>query len=395
MSPSPSTRPLVARSIDVITANQAPTGAYPAAPAYHTYSYSWLRDGSFIAASMDAHGRRDSASAFHGWVAGTVEQYAHKVERLEAEVDIALGGTGDPLCPLDDRYTLHTRFTVDGGETREHWGDFQLDGYGFWLTSVAQHLALSGEDPEPMRRAIDLVRRYLVATWGLGCFDCWEEYPTRRHMTTWAAVARGLRNSAVAGLSPLPTADDIERRLGAAMGPSSVLRKFVPDDRPIAAAPVAEPAPEAGAVAGHERVGRSLGPDAIDGSALLVLGGFGPFAPTSDVVRSTSRAIEDELVVDGGVHRYLEDEYYGGGLWIVLAGALATVLAPHDAGRAREVLTWIEDQASAAGDLPEQVTTHMCKPEAKEGWVERWGAPARPLLWSHAMYLLGVAASGQ
>ena len=161
------------------------------------------------------------------------------------------------------------------------------------------------------------------------------------------------------------------------------------------AASVVKPAPRVGAVAGHERVGRPLDPDAIDGSALLVLGDFGPFAPTSDIVRATSRAIEEELVVDGGVHRYLEDEYYGGGLWVVLAGALATVLAHRDASRAREILTWIEDQASAAGELPEQVTTHMRKPEAKEGWVERWGVPARPLLWSHAMYLHGVIASDQ
>jgi len=82
-------------------------------------------------------------------------------------------------------------------------------------------------------------------------------------------------------------------------------------------------------------------------------------------------------------------------MWIVLARALATVLAPRDAGRAREILIWIEDQASATGDLPDQVTTHIREPEAKAGWVERWAVPARPLLLSHAVCLLGATASNR
>jgi GH15 family glucan-1,4-alpha-glucosidase len=393
MSTDPRTRPLVVSSIELIAANQAVSGAYIAAPEYHTYSYSWLRDGSFIAASMDAHGRSASASAFHHWVARTVERYAHKVERLEAEAERAIGGTGDPLRPLDDRYTLHTRFTVDGHETGEHWGDFQLDGYGFWLTSVIRHLDLTGEEPEPLRRAIDLVRRYLDLTWRAPCFDCWEEYPTRRHMTTWAAIEQGLRASSSLGSDQIDV-DDLSRRILEQAGSPPTLRKFAADDGVGAQASpgVRVPGVTSGAVAGHERIGRPLDPDAIDGSALLVLGDLGPFEATSDLVHNTLRAIEDELVVDGGVHRYLEDEYYGGGLWVVLAGALATALAACDATRASDVLAWIESQADASGHLPEQVTMHMLRPTAMEGWVERWGPPARPLLWSHAMYLLGVAA---
>jgi len=391
MSNASSSHQLVARSIEVITGSQAPTGAYVAAPGYDTYAYSWLRDGSFIATSMDVCGRSESARAFHHWVAHTVERYAHKVERLEAETDTALKGTGNPLRPLDDRYALHTRFTVDGDEVGEHWGDFQLDGYGFWLTSVLRHLAWTGDDPRPVERAIDLVSRYLVRTWQLACYDCWEEYPTRRHMTTWAAIAQGLRVSGAAGLGPTRLADDIGSRLADAIGLSSVMRKFVAGDEPVR--PAVETPTASRAIAGHERVGRSLPSDAIDGSALLVLGDFGPFEATSAVVRNTLAAIEDELVVDGGVHRYLEDEYYGGGLWVVLAGALATIWSTRDVGRAREVLTWVEDQADASGSLPEQVTTVTRKPGAEEGWVERWGPPAHPLLWSHAMYLLGVAAT--
>jgi len=384
-------RPLVTRSIEVVAEGQAATGAYLAAPGYRTYGFSWIRDGSFIAVSMDAHGRHASVRAFLLWVARTVERHAHKVDRLAAELDLAQAGTGDPLRPLDDRYVLHTRFTTEGDETGEHWGNFQLDGYGFWLTSVLRHFVMGDEDPGPVRRAIDLVSRYLAMTWRSACFDCWEEYPTRRHMTTWAAIARGLRESAAAGIGPAGIAAEIEASLLEAIGDASVLRKMVPDDDRLLA-PI-EASASGAAIAGHERVGRPLPPESIDGSALLVLGDFGPFDPTDNVVRNTLAAIEDQLVVDGGVHRYLEDEYYGGGLWVVLAGALATIWAPLDAGRARAVLDWIEEQADATLALPEQVTTQMRYPSAKRDWVERWGSPAHPLLWSHAMYLLGVAAS--
>ena len=384
---------LVAASIDVIADHQAPTGAYLAAPAYDAYSYCWLRDGAFIASAMDAHGRHASAASFHEWAARTIDRHAHKVRRLEAEVETALErAAADPLNPLDEAYTLHTRFTVGGEEGREEWGNFQLDGYGFWLTSIVRHLSATANDPAPYETAIRLVCRYLILTWQLPCFDSWEEYPTRRHMTTWAAIARGLRDAGklLGDEASLAAAAHITAQLVDLTRPHAVLRKFVPDagGRP---AVVKATASSAFAIAGHERIGNPLAIDAIDGSALLVLGDFGPFPPQHGIVSATLQAIEESLVVEGGVHRYLEDEYYGGGLWIMLAGALAYAQAPHNATRAREVLDWIERQADGALQLAEQSTAHLRKPEGLAPWTKRWGPPASPLLWSHAMYLLGYA----
>lgn len=393
MGTRPVARSLVASSIDVITANQAPTGAYVAAPEYDTYRYSWLRDGSFIAAAMDAHGRHESAAAFHHWVARTVERFAYKVELLEERADEALAGTGDTLRPIGDEFTMHTRFTIDGEEAGERWGDFQLDGYGFWLTGVSDHLSTTHQDPAPYTRAIDVVQRYLTSLWQLPCFDSWEEYPARRHMTTWAAIAKGLQSSfdAVGG-STTTTATRIMGRLESLIEPANILRKFVPHAEPATTDGLSAHDPLAGpAVAGHERVGRDLGDDAIDGSALLVIGDMGPFPPDSAVGRATLDAVVETLVVDGGVHRYLGDEFYGGGLWVVLAGALAAGLAATDAARSRDVLHWIESTANAKGHLPEQVETHLLEPQQRAAWVERWGPAARPLLWSHAMYLIASA----
>jgi len=386
MSSRPVLSLLVASSIGVIERSQSPTGAYVAAPEYGTYEYSWIRDGAFIAAAMDAHGRHDSADAFHRWVAGTVERHADKIRNVEAA----------PKGPFDESQVLHTRFTTNGQEGTERWGNFQLDGYGFWLTSVARHITTTSTDPEPYRGAIDLVCRYLTLTWKRPCFDCWEEYPTRRHMTTWAAVAKGLCDSGrlLDDGGAIGVSQDIVKHLTDHIGSDGTLLKFVPQsEAEDHAEEISQPTTKA--VAGHERIGRSLHPNAIDGSALLVLGSFGPFPLDDPIVARTLRAIEETLVVEGGVHRYLEDEYYGGGLWIVLAGALASAQSRENPKRAKQILDWIEAQADAVGHLGEQSSTHLRKPESREPWVERWGPPAKPLLWSHAMYLLGEATVRQ
>ena len=45
-------------------------------------------------------------------------------------------------------------------------------------------------------------------------------------------------------------------------------------------------------------------------------------------------------------------------------------------------------QAIPGGDLPEQEPTDLNDLNYYEPWVERWGPPAVPLLWSHANYLI-------
>jgi GH15 family glucan-1,4-alpha-glucosidase len=94
--------------------------------------------------------------------------------------------------------------------------------------------------------------------------------------------------------------------------------------------------------------------------------------------------VESELVSPGGgVWRNLDDDYYGGGEWLLLTAMLG--LAKPE--RAAECLRWIEAHASADGDLPEQAQDHLLRPDRYRPWVERWGEPPSPLLWSHAMYL--------
>jgi isomaltose glucohydrolase len=115
--------------------------------------------------------------------------------------------------------------------------------------------------------------------------------------------------------------------------------------------------------------------EGLDGShAFLVVLGLA----NVDVLAEIERTL--------GYHRHLEDDYYGGGEWPVLAGLVgwARCLNGLDA---RPQLGWIESQAESDGALPEQAGERL-RPASYDGWVARWGPPAVPLLWSHAMYLI-------
>jgi len=127
---------------------------------------------------------------------------------------------------------------------------------------------------------------------------------------------------------------------------------------------------------GDDTVRAAIDPGAerLDGShAFLVALGL---APAEHLDR-----IEHEL----GYHRHADDEYYGGGAWLILAAftGWARVVTGRDA---TPQLEWIEAHATAGGELPEQVPP-LLLPERYEPWVGKWGPPPSPLLWSHAMYL--------
>ncbi|HIE22469.1 MAG TPA: hypothetical protein EYP73_07730, partial [Acidimicrobiia bacterium] len=249
---------LADHSIGLILDHQAPSGAYPAAPHYPTYRYSWIRDGAFIAYAMDLHGQHHSAQAFHRWVARTVARHAHKVDLLEARPDDRSPAESDRLQVLDDQYVLHTRYTLDGQEAGQEWGNFQPDGYGYWLTALSHHLKVTNGSVDEYREAIATVARYLGLTWDLPCYDCWEEYPTRRHSTTWAAISAGLRHAAelIDDPSAVALADTIMGQLLEHGTHAHTLTKFInlaEDAPPTRTNPITPPA----ALAGHERVGKT------------------------------------------------------------------------------------------------------------------------------------------
>jgi isomaltose glucohydrolase len=326
---------LAARSVAVIREHQAESGAYLAAPFPAPYRNAWLRDGAFVADAMSRMGERSSAEAFFTWCAGVVGALAER---------------------MADGEILDGRFTVCGEEVPGEWSAAQLDGYGSWVWALGQHVRRHGADPAPWLAAARLSLHYAAACWQAPCFDWWEEREGV-HVATLAALYGGLTSGVVEEAWAAHAAEAIR---------TAVHRDGVVDGRLAA----------------------RLGEGGLDASLLAAATPFGLLEPDDPLMEATVRALESELVVAHGVHRHRDDEFYGGGLWLLLAGLLGWHYAR--CGReaeSRAQLDWIAVAASAQGDLPEQTDSHLLRPEKRLEWMERWGPPASPLLWSHALFL--------
>jgi len=362
VSYDPALAALAERSIRLITELQTPEGAYPASPTFSAYvGYSWLRDGAFIADGASAAGQVASASRFFDWCAAVTVRRAEKIRWIVEE-----SRAGRPPGP---EHMLPARFTFAGDDGADEWWDFQLDGYGTWLWALVEHLERHGLDGSRYREAAQLTAEYLLVSWERPCYDWWEEHSQHVHVSTLACIAAGLEAVARAGL-----VDDATVR---AIGDETArLRRLVA---------------ERGTKDGH--LIKWLGSTAVDGSLAAAIAPLGFTDAASDVARRTIDVLEAHLFVDGGVHRYLGDTFFGGGQWPLLTCFLGLAhLAAGDRERAEELLQYAAATATPELDLPEQVPGHLIAPGMRQEWIDRWGPVATPLLWSHAMFLrLGIA----
>jgi GH15 family glucan-1,4-alpha-glucosidase len=343
-------------SLNVISAGQAPSGAYVASPTFSQYGYAWLRDGTWIAYGMDCAGQHASARAFYAWVGRTLSDQRDHLERLLRKLE-------RDETPRDADY-LPTRFTLDGEISRDDWGNFQLDGYGAWLWGLAAHVDMTGDHDlwAALEPAIALTVRYLGPLWQSPNYDCWEENRNQIHVATLAALYGGL--SAVRRRQPA----------------------LVPDDLP---ATIRAFALQLG-VAPEGHLMKYLGNSAVDASLLWTAVPYGLVDVSDGCFTRTLAKIERDLRrPGGGVYRYADDVYYGGGEWILLTAWLAwTYIELGRTAEARDLVAWIEAQAAPDKTLPEQVADHLLHPQHYAAWVAKWGEIASPLLWSHGMLLV-------
>lgn len=344
---------LYERSIDIILENQAASGGYLASPNFPSYRYCWFRDGSFIAYAMDLAGEQGSATRFHDWAARALNQRSGLIQEA-----VRKASQGEPLSSAD---ILHTRYHLDGSEAVEQeWPNFQLDGFGTWLWALGEHVQRNPAPlPEHWRCAGDLIAAYLTALWSIPCYDLWEEFPNTVHTHTLAALYAGLQSHAQL------TGSDHSATLQS-------IRGYILDHS---------------VSAGHFI--KFPGSTDVDASLLGLSVPYGVVSQHDPIMRETVEKIEETIQSGGGVHRYPTDTYYGGGEWVLLAGWLGWHHARNGKVElAIKLLRWIESQADAEGNLPEQVSTHLLAPEYFSIWKDRWGPVANPLLWSHAMYLI-------
>ena len=349
---------LATRSHEVITTHQHPGGAYPASPTFSAYAgYAWLRDGAFTSEGVSRYGDVASATRFHDWANTVLAQRRSKVNDLVAAAHRGEQPPNEAMLP--------TRFTLDGHDGSDPWWGFQTDGYGTWLWSAAAHARRHNLDLSTWQTGINVAVDYLTVFWDRPCYDWWEEHVEHRHVSTLAAVYGGLRAAADAGVL------DPERTTQAS-GAAASIRTLVSGQ---------------GVADGH--LTKWLGSDAVDGSLPACIAPFGLVDLADPVALETLDAVSRDLDVDGGVHRYRADVFYGGGQWPVLSALLGWNRAVQgDPAAALRHLRWVAAQATPSGQLPEQVATHLLHPLSRAEWIQRWGSVATPLLWSHGMYLI-------
>ena len=354
---------LYQRSIEVILENQSPSGAYIASPNFLTYHYCWFRDGSFIAHAMDAAGQHRSAHRFHQWVADRINE---RRERVCMGISKARSGK-----ILTEAEILHTRYRLDGTDGEPgNWPNFQLDGFDTWLWALNEHTKKNPGLPisQEIVDAADLLADYLSELWPLPCYDCWEEFPDHIHPHTLAAIYGGLQaHTELTGRSHQAVTDEIRKQL----------------------------------LIGAEEFGHFVKfPDspAVDASLLGLAVPYGVVAPEHPLMLKTVEQIESTILREGGLHRYTEDSYYGGGAWILLTAWLGWYyaelasrvpdLAPRLQQKIQTFQSWIEKRAGIDLHLPEQVAENLNAPSCYPIWVKRWDGIASPLLWSHAKYII-------
>lgn len=355
--------PLLARSIEVLKAGQSPSGALIASPDFGVYRFAWLRDGAFCAHALDVAGERDAASAWQQWALRSIEGHRPLIEEIIARVEHGEVPPHEEMPPA--RYTLDGELESESGDS-EPWPNFQIDGYGMWLWSLAEHRRdrpLSTEE----RATVELGARYLASCRSLECWNCWEELDGGRHASTAGAVVAGLRAAQVL------LGDETWSR-AADVVVAELLEDYVSDGR----------------------FRRGADDERVDGSLLWLSVPFAVLPRDDERMIKTVEAVRRDLRgPGGGMYRYLGDTYFGGGQWLLLTSSLAwhdTLVGNDDAATAGQ--QWVRGQALANGDLPEQVCGHAQDPSMVAPWIERWGPVATPLLWSHAMYLIAESAQG-
>jgi GH15 family glucan-1,4-alpha-glucosidase len=348
---------LYQNSLALMIKNQSQGGAFIACPNFKTYQYAWFRDGSFCAHSLAQAGLSANAFRFHQWASQIVLRYEAKLLKC-----IRFAEQGQ--LP-EAEACFHSRFTLEGYEVPGNWGHHQLDGLGTWLWTMKEYFALNpGEKiPPQWKQAAGLVKEYLSALWSFPCSDCWEENETGQHTYTLASIYAGLE--AYHGLS-----GDLSARKEAEKVRSFILKNCAVNGSFV----------------------KSVGtPNKVDANLIGLVYPYQVVAWDNPLFQRTLENIEKDLATPTGLHRYVDDSYYGSGEWILLTDWLGIVYArAGDLEKASRIAQWTEQQASPQHELAEQVAHNLFYKEGYDHWLNLWGPIASPLLWSHAMYVLLV-----
>jgi len=348
------TKELIRRSVVSILDNQNETGAIVASPDFAEYGFCWLRDSSFCAYALDLAGEHDASARYHHWVRRAVEGITPLMESVTKSQR-----QGESL---DDELMPPARFSLSGAMVHDDWPNFQIDGYGTWLWSLEQHLEATGQRILPgvfipvVRTIASYIREFALSS----CYDVWEENGSDRHTSTLACIHGGL---------------EAARRL---LGDESLGER---------AAEVRDLLMSSARASGY--FVKSTSNSDVDASVLWLATPFGVVAPHDEYLAATASRIEAHLSLNGGIRRYPTDVYFGSGAWPVLTATLGWYhVANGQLDQAQHCLDWIIEHFDEGGLLGEQFDGELRDPDHHRFWVEKWGPPAKDLMWSHAMFIV-------
>ena len=304
---------------------------------------------------MSANDENESALSFHKWATRIILEREEKIASL-----IRRQKQGEKIA-ADEH--MHCRYTIDGKESNEKWTNLQLDGFGTWIWSLDEFLARGNALPLATYRAVETLIGYLATFWQINTYDWWEESFGHQHVANLGSIAVGLERC-----SKWP---------------------HISEDSRISAADAAEEIMTLIRQEGlfNGRLAKWINGNGLDASLIALIAPFELFPGNEGISKATVDAVASVLGTFG-TYRHADDWYFGGGKWPLLSCFLGLAyISLGDEAKAQEILNWVATVTNEDLELPEQLDRPLLQPEKRAQWIDQWGEPAVPLLWSHAMYL--------
>lgn len=109
---------------------------------------------------------------------------------------------------------------------------------------------------------------------------------------------------------------------------------------------------------------------------------------SNELMLNTINKIEEDLL-NSGLKRYIDDEYYDGGEWPLLTALLGwNYIILRKIKKAKNLLNIVANCADEKHLLPEQVPINLNYLEKYNYCEIKWDKIAKPLLWSRSLYII-------
>jgi GH15 family glucan-1,4-alpha-glucosidase len=310
------------------------------------YTYVWPRDASFTCVAADILGIKDMQERFFDWC----------LNRAEGFLDTGL---------------FYENYFVNGLKAS---GRFQPDQTGAVLWAIWHHFKNDVKGLAKYKKLVEKAADGICSKWNKDHFtvvtnDLWEErltFPDLKESFTYSLAA------CIGGLERANTLFPNKKWIKTAKEMRAQLEKHFDGY--------------------FFRSFGKISDKRIDASMLGLVYPFEIFEPDDKRIVATIKEIEKRLVINGGVHRYENDEYdgwicenmhrnKGAGAWSLLNFWMSIYYAKlGDKEKALQYYSWVLERVDKF--IPEQIFDNNIQ------------VSVSPLCWSHAMFIIASKELG-